>query len=94
MKLLMFVVPEARKEEVEVFLDRSGVSGYTEVAPVAGRGETGPRYGSGAYPKTSALIFSFVDDGALEEIRGDLAGFCTDCGPGVHVVSWGAEELM
>ncbi len=31
MKLLMLIVDEARKEELEVFLNRAGVLGYTEI---------------------------------------------------------------
>ena len=36
-KLLMLVVEESRKEEMEVFLDRAGVLGYTEIPHALGR---------------------------------------------------------
>ena len=54
-KLLMLVVEGSRKEDVEVFLDRAGVLGYTEIPHALGVGVTGPRLGSRAFPKTSAL---------------------------------------
>mgnify|MGYP003701350959 CR=1 FL=1 len=61
MKLLMFIVDEEKKEELEVLLNRAGVTGYTEMPHAVGTGRSGPRLGSRAFPKTSALIFTVLE---------------------------------
>ena len=63
MKLLMLIVDETRKEELEVFLNRAGVLGYTEIQHAVGFGSTGLRLGSRAFPKTSAVIFTVIAGG-------------------------------
>ena len=50
MKMVMIVVDEARKEELEVVLERAGVAGYTELSRASGRGTTGPRLGPNGLP--------------------------------------------
>ncbi len=93
MKLLLIIIEEEHKEELETFLDRSGVVGYTEVAPVRGTGSSGPRLGSGAFPKTSALVFTLVEDPTLDEIRRGLGDLCAQCGERPRLIAWTAEEL-
>lgn len=94
MKMLMVIIDEERKEELEVFLGRSGVMGYTEIAPVLGTGRSGPRLGSGAFPKTSAVVLTVLTDAALAAIRQELADFCERCGGPVHLFAWQAEQLL
>ena len=48
MKMLMIVIDESKREELAVFLNRSGVQGYTELSHAAGMGSSGPRLGSRA----------------------------------------------
>lgn len=94
MKLLMLIVDGDRKEEVEVLLGRAGVTGFTEIPGVVGRGETGLKLGSGAFPKTSAVIFTFVDDAGLAEISRQVKAFCADCGERLRMVVWGVQEVL
>ncbi len=70
MKMLMLIVDESKKEELEVFLNHSGVRGYTEVAHAAGMGISGLRLGSSAFPKTSALVFTILSEEALVRAPG------------------------
>lgn len=93
MKLLMIILDEAHKEELEVFLDRSGVLGYTEVAPVRGSGRSGPRLGSGAFPRTSALVFTLLTEEALAALKEGLDDFCRNCGERPRMIAWSAEEV-
>ena len=72
MKLLMLIVDEAKKEELEVLLNRSGVVGYTEIPQAIGVGTTGLRLGSRAFPKTSAIIFTVLTDDALEHLAKEI----------------------
>lgn len=91
--MLMIVVDSARREELEVALGEAGVPGYTEIPQAAGRGETGPRLGSRAFPATSAVLFTAVADEALAPLRERLRAFCGDCHERLWMASWDAEEL-
>lgn len=94
MKLLMIILDQGHTEELESFLDRAGVVGYTEVAPVRGKGRSGPRLGSGAFPKSSAMVFTLLSETALEELEGQLTEFCDSCEERPHVMAWSAEQLL
>jgi hypothetical protein len=94
MKLLMLIVDEAKKEELEVLLNRAGVVGYTEIPHAVGVGSTGPRLGSRAFPKTSAVIFTVIRAEALEALARDIREYCADCGEKLKMVVWGVEEAM
>jgi hypothetical protein len=93
MKLLMLIVDEAKKEEIEVFLNRAGVLGYTELQHAVGVGSTGLRLGSRAFPKTSAVIFTVVRAEALEALVRDVKAYCEDCGEHLKMIVWGVEEI-
>lgn len=92
--MVMLVVDDARKEELEVVLDEAGVAGFTELSRAAGRGATGPRMGSRAFPRTSAVVFSILGDDALEGLAQKLRDFCADCGERLRMVSWEVEEML
>jgi hypothetical protein len=94
MKLLLIIVDDAHKEEVEVFLQQSGVPGYTEISHALGAGATGPRLGSRAFPKTSALILSFLEDGDVASLRTRIADFCKSCGERVRMAVLPVEEML
>jgi hypothetical protein len=94
MKLLMLIVEEDKKEQLEVFLNRSGVVGYTEISRAVGVGSTGPRLGSRAFPKTSAIIFTVVDAEALEQLATDLKTYCAECSERMKMLVWGVEEVV
>lgn len=93
MKLLMIIVDESKKEELEVLLNRVGVVGYTEIPRVVGVGTTGPRLGSRAFPKTSALIFTVLSENTLETLLSTLREFCKECGEKLKLVSWDVNEV-
>ncbi len=93
MKILMLIVDDSKKEELEVFLDRSGLEGYTEITHAAGTGSTEPRLGSSAFPKTSAVIFTIVDEDELDRLRAGVDRFCAECGEELRMVAWDAQVL-
>ncbi len=92
-KILMLVVEESRKEELEVFLDRAGVLGYTEIPHALGVGATGPRLGSRAFPKTSAVIFTVMPAEALDPLVEKLRAFCGECGERMKMLAWDAHDI-
>ena len=94
MKLLMIIVDGERKEELEAFLNRAGVLGYTEIPRTVGLGTTGPRLGSRAFPKTSAIIFTVIAAEALETLVNDIKTYCEGCGERLKMIVWGVEEAL
>ena len=93
MKMVMIIVDESKKEELEVFLDRSGVQGYTEVSQAAGLGSSGLRLGSSAFPKTSAVVFSMLTETALTKLTEGVDQFCASCGEELRMVAWDVDVL-
>jgi hypothetical protein len=94
MKMLMLIVDETKKEELEVFLNRVGVHGYTEIPRAIGMGTTGPRLGSRAFPNTSAVIFTVIEDEALTQLVADVRAYCRECGERLKMVVWGVEAVV
>ena len=94
MKLLMLIVDEERKEELEVVLRRSGVTGYTELPHATGFGATGQRLGSASHPKTSAVILTLVEPDAALRLAEDLKAYCADCKERVKMITWTAEQIL
>jgi hypothetical protein len=92
--MLMIVVDSARREELEVVLEQAGVVGYTEIPQAAGRGTTGPRLGSRAFPRTSAVIFSVLSAEELSGLSRKVREYCTSCGEHLKMVAWDVEEVM
>ncbi len=93
MKLLMIVVDEAKKEELAVVLEEAGVVGYTEISRAVGMGLTGPRLGSRAFPRTSAVVFTILPPAALDALRERIRAFCAHCGERLKMVAWDVEEV-
>lgn len=94
MKLVMMIVDESKKEELEVLLEHAGVRGYTELPSAVGVGSTGPRLGSGAFPKTSAIVFSLIGAEAATALARRVREYCAECGEKLRMVSWDVEELL
>lgn len=94
MKMLMLIVDGEKKEQLEVLLSRAGAAGYTEIPNAAGLGTTGLKLGSGAFPKTSAVIFTIVDDELLAELTNQIRAFCADCGERLKMVAWNVDEVL
>jgi hypothetical protein len=93
-KLLLVIVDESHKEELETLLQKVGAAGYTEIPHAVGVGMTGPRMGSRAFPKTSAVIFSALEDGVLERLRDEVRAYCHECGERIKMIAWDAEEIV
>ncbi len=92
--MVMIVVDEAKKAELEVVLNRAGVVGYTEIAPAAGLGTTGWKLGSRAFPRTSAVVFSVLEPAAVAELAAQVKAFCEHCDERLRMVAWEIEEVL
>jgi hypothetical protein len=93
-KLLMLIVDEEKKEQLEVLLNSAGVVGYTEIPHAVGAGTSGLRLGSRAFPKTSAVIFTVLSGEALDSLVRQIKDYCSECGEHLKMVVWGVEEIL
>lgn len=60
MKLLVVVVDRERVGDITALLDGMGVTGYSLLPTVLGRGETGAHLGSRAFPGENAMVLALV----------------------------------
>lgn len=72
MKLLMIVVDSNHKADVEKILEDHEVAGFTEIQNVLGKGKTGRKSGSRAFPGSSTLYFTAVDSEICKTLCADL----------------------
>ena len=61
MKLFMILVDEDRLSDVQQLLDRCELPGYSQIPTVLGKGETGRKLGTRAFPGSSTLFLAAVD---------------------------------
>ena len=60
MRLLVVVVDRERVGDITALLDGMGVTGYSLLPTVLGRGETGAHLGSRAFPGENAMVLALV----------------------------------
>jgi len=93
MKLLMIIVDTECREELEVLLQRNGVTGYSEIPNAHGVGVTGVRMGSGAHPKTSSIFFTVVEADKVDGLKKTLRSYCDSGGSHMKMIQWAVEEV-
>jgi hypothetical protein len=81
MKLLMILVDSNHQEDVEKILEAHRVPGYTEVPNVLGKGESGRKLGSRAFPGSSNMYLTALDGGTCETLCADLKALDERAGP-------------
>lgn len=81
MKLLMVLVDSNHKEDVERILDAHEVPGYTEVPSVLGKGVSGRKFGSRAFPGSNTLYFTAVDGDICQTLCAELRALDEKSGP-------------
>ena len=100
MKLLMIILDETVRDEVEAVLEKSGASGYTEIPMVLGEGLTGKRLSSRLHPGANSIVLSIVDDELLDAVRAALLATCTGrannpgCPKPIHVAVLNVEQFI
>ena len=72
MRLLVVVVDRDRVGEVTALLDGVGVTGYSLLPTVLGRGETGAHLGSRAFPGENAMVLALVPPAQATSLTGGL----------------------
>jgi uncharacterized protein YaaQ len=94
MQMLMIVVESTHKERVEAALTGNHVLGYTEIPTVYGMGRSGMRLGSRAFPESSSILFSVVEDGKADELLATLDQSCADCRSAMRMIVWKVDRMV
>lgn len=81
MKLLMIMVDSNHREDVERILDAHDVPGYTELPNVLGKGKSGRKFGSRAFPGSNNLYFTAVDGNICQTLCKELKELDEKSGP-------------
>ncbi|MBI5060390.1 hypothetical protein HZB60_11490 [candidate division KSB1 bacterium] len=88
MKMLMLIARSERREELEIFLQKEGLQGFSEIPDVRGRGTTGPRMGSLVAPTVSSMILVMVAAERIADIVAKLNLYCADCHEHLRIAHW------
>jgi nitrogen regulatory protein PII len=94
MKMLMVIIDNRKKEELEIVLQRHGVNGFTEIPEVHGFGSTGLKMGSAAFPESSAIIFAVIDDETCCRVVETIKEFCAQCAEHIKLLHWDVAVEM
>jgi hypothetical protein len=81
MKLLLIFVDSDHAGDVARLLEESGVPGYSEFPHVWGKGESGRKLGTRAFPGSSTLYFVALPDGTCKGLCDDLKALQAQKGP-------------
>lgn len=81
MKLIVAFCSSSSLERVRALIDAHEVHGYTEFPETPGSGLTGRHMGSRAWPGTSSVIMTAVEDAKASELLDALARLARECGP-------------
>jgi hypothetical protein len=73
MKMLLIAYDTFIDKEVPDCLETCGVPGYTKLAVIVGRGETGTKEDTPAWPGTTSVLFTGASDEQAETLRKRLA---------------------
>ena len=93
MKLLMIIVESHCREELEVLLQREGITGYSEIPGAHGVGASGVRMGSGAHPETSSIFFTVVEDDQVTGLKKTIGSFCDASDKKMRMIQWAVEDV-
>ena len=96
MKLVMILVDADRAPDVEGVLERRALPGYTEIPQVLGKGHTGRKLGTRAFPGATTLYFTIIPVAQVAGLAEELRGLRATRGPaeGLRAFTLDTEELL
>ena len=94
MQMLMIVVASSHKDRVEAALSERHVLGYTELPTVYGMGQTGMRLGSRAFPETSSIIFTVLENEKVDDLLRAIDESCADCRQAMRMIVWNVDRMI
>ena len=96
MKLLMIFVNAVHADSVEALLERLDIPGYSQIDTVLGKGSTGHKLGTRAFPGSSTLYFAAVAPDRADALVEEVKKLEETCGAegGLKMYGLDATELV
>ena len=96
MKLVMMLVDADRAPDLERVLEQRGLPGYTEIPQVLGKGQTGRKLGTRAFPGATTLYFTVIPAAQVGGLSEALRQLRDARGPaeGLRAFTLDTEELL
>ena len=96
MKLVILFVDADHAADVERLFEACDVPGYSEIPNIFGRGETGRKLGTRAFPGSSTLYLVAVDASCEAPLANELRALRDARGPneGLKAFALETEELL
>ena len=93
MRLLLIFVDSDHAEDVERILDEHGVQGYSQFPHVLGKGKTGRKLGTRAFPGSSTLYFVAIGDNDCETLCAQFKSLQAHAGPEEGLKAYTLETM-
>ena len=96
MKMVLMIVDASLADDIKQMLRECDAPGYSELPEVLGKGETGKKLGSRAFPGSSTLFMVALDETCVGQIREKLATLDKTVGSteGLRAFSFDVEEMI
>jgi len=94
--LMIIFVDTAHADDIERLLEECEVPGYSEIPTVLGKGATGRKLGTRAFPGSSSVYLVAVDDSCRNPLVQRLRELREDHGEaeGLKVFALSTEEVL
>ena len=96
MKMVMMIVDSDHAKDIESMFENCDVPGYSRIPDVLGKGTTGKKHGSRAFPGSSTLYFAALEEHCMEPLQQRLKALRDARGPeeGLKAFVLDTEELI
>jgi hypothetical protein len=96
MKLLMVLVDSNHQAEVEKLLEDHEIPGFTELPNVLGKGVSGRKFGSRAFPGSNTMYLAAVDGTICQTLCRELRAMDERAGPdrGITAFMLDADKVV
>ena len=96
MKMVLMIVDAGHADDIKRILQDCDVPGYSELPEVLGKGSTGKKLGSRAFPGSSTLFMVALEEHCVDQLNEKLAELRETRGSseGLRAFSFNVEEMI
>ena len=94
-KMVMLIIEEGIREDVEKIMKKQGIDHWTVWARIEGRGETGPKHGDPIWPGLNEVFMIAMEEEKLEHLVVKLHALrdSLPITPGMRVIIMDAQMI-